>query len=161
MCASLESDFLFIDRSLYVGSDIVPLFGEDTTATYMELFYTSSVDRAPCYFRASSTVLRRCCVAVRVEFVECFYQRQDQFSGNLSFFACPGQYERLGFHVEASGEIVSLEPHREPLMEFSILKRPITDGEHRVQRRYLVQVPVRHQTLFIHHRGSPFRLHNP
>lgn len=43
-CADLESYFRWSYRSLYVGLKIVPLFGEDKAASYMEVFYTSSVD---------------------------------------------------------------------------------------------------------------------
>lgn len=74
-----------------MGLDIVSLLVEDKAAYSMEICYTSSMDLTSPSFREIFTGLRRRFIDVRAAPAEYFYQRQDQFSINQSFFSFPDQ----------------------------------------------------------------------
>lgn len=65
MLASLEADFLWTKRSLYVALDTVYLFSEHTAVSSMEVFYMSIVERKSYYFRDNFTRFTNLCLDVR------------------------------------------------------------------------------------------------
>lgn len=91
-----------VHRAKAVGLYIVSLFGQEKAAFSLNACYTSSVGREPCYFRATSTWLRRHFLDMRATSVEYFFQWKENFLGHHYIFLFPDQYEHPGFYIASA-----------------------------------------------------------